>query len=202
MRRFKIATFSLSTGGPGMVRPTNWKIGARAFGRAGSMTRPQLCIVNRKPSTAAAYVEAALPKLCVQKKFYFRWEPVSRHTRSCPPVAPKKNPPQNLPAPLPSLVARRKIFLTDKSPIPSPPPTRTKHAASSSNSPAKHWVTLPTTSLTPSSNASHTRSKASSLHLSNSVSSSGAAIFGEAPPRPTKVRWTATRPTTWECWRP
>jgi hypothetical protein len=152
-----------------MVRPTNWKIGARAFGRAGSMTRPQLCIVNQKPSMAAACIEAALPKLCI-KKFYFRLEPVSRHTRSCPPVAPKKNLPQNPPAPLPSLVARRKIFLTDKSPIPSPPPPRTKHAASSSNFPAKHWATLPTTSLIPSSNASPTRSKASSLPLSNSVS--------------------------------
>ena len=30
-------------------------------GRAGSMTRQQLGIVNQKPSTAAAYVEAALP---------------------------------------------------------------------------------------------------------------------------------------------
>ena len=105
------------------------------------------------------------------KKFSFRLEPVSRHTRSCPPlVVPKKNPPQNPPAPLPSLVARPKIFLTDKNPIPSPPPTRTKHVASSSNFPAKRWATLPITSLTPSSNASPTRSKASSLLLSNSVS--------------------------------
>ena len=169
MRRFKIATFSLSTGGPGMVRPTDWEIRSSNLGRAGSMTRPQLCIVNQKPSTAAAYVEAALTKLCI-KKFSFRLEPVSRHTPSCPPVVPKKNPPQNPPAPHQYLVARPKIFPTDKSPILSPLPTRTKHAASSSNFPAKHWATPPTTSLTPSSDASPTRSKAFSLPLSNSAS--------------------------------
>ena len=32
------------------------------LGRAGSMTRPQMSAENHKPSTAAAYVEAALPK--------------------------------------------------------------------------------------------------------------------------------------------
>ena len=37
-----------------------------SLGRAGSMTRPQLCVVKQKRATAAACVEAALPKRVVR----------------------------------------------------------------------------------------------------------------------------------------